>query len=339
MIADPGPGPVRPARSAGLDRVTEHWQAALDAAQSALRAAAHDLPPDELGRRQRALGLEEAATAQALENVAREAHVDPLPHLFFGSVSPYMLGLPPAVQVCIFELDGVLAGSGAAHRIAWAETLNEFLLRRFELTGQEVVLFDPHGDYLSHIDGRPRLEGVLEFLASRGISLATGEPDDPPGVDTVHGLANRKNAALQSRLAREGLSALAGSRRYLAAARRAGLRRAVVSASANTEAILELTGLASLIDARIDGETIINERLRVRPEPDTLLAACRQLGVEPERVAVFENSPVGIEAGRVGAFGFVVGVDGGGQAEAMLQHGADRVVSDLNSLLGRGLAD
>ena len=339
MTAESGPEHGRQRRSFSLDRVTDHWQAAFDAAQSALHAAAFDLPPAELNQRQHALAVEQATTARLLEDVAREEHVYPLPHLFLGSISPHMLGLPSSVQACVFELDGVLANSDTMHRIAWAETFDEFLHRRTALTGRDVVPFDPHSDYLNYIDGRPRLQGVYGFLASRGIGLATGQPDDPPDRETIHGLANRKNAALQSCLAREGLSAFSGSRRYLGAARRAGLRRAVVSASANTEAMLELTGLAPLIEARVDSETIRHEHLRVRPEPDTLLAACRQLDVEPEQTAVFEHSVAGIEAGRAGAFAFVVGVDSSGQDEAMRKLGADRVVSDLSALLARGLAD
>ena len=338
MIAESGPEPPRPRPSFGLDRVTEHWQAAFDAAQSALRAATHDLPPTELSGRQHALALEEATTAQLLEDFALEQYVEPLPHLFFGSISPPMLGLPSSLRACVFELDDVLANSPSVHRIAWAETFDEFLLRRSALTRREVVLFDPHSDYLNHIDGRTRLEGVREFLASRGISLATGREDDPPTRETVYGLAHRKNVALQSCLTRQGVRAFPGSRRYLAAARRAGLRRAVVSASANTKAMLEVTDLASLVNARVDGETIRREQLRVRPRPDTLLAACRYLGVEPEQTAVFEHNLAGVEAGLAGKFAFVVGIDSTGQAEAMRKLGADRVVPDLTALLGRGLA-
>ena len=337
MNAEQGPEPPRPWADFGLGRLTDHWQAAFDAAEAALRAAAPDLPHDELGRRRQALIVEEAATLGLLQSFAREHFVSPPPHLFFGPISPPMLGLPSSLHACVFELDGVLANSAAMHRAAWAETFDEFLLRRSSLTRREVVLFDPRGDYERCIDGRPRVEGVREFLGSRGISLPAGHQDDPPESETVHGMANRKNAALQSHLARQGVSAFGGSRRYLAAARRAGLRRAVVSASANTSAMLELSGLASLLDATIDGETIGSEHLSVRPAPDTFLAASRRLGIEPELTAVFVHNLAGIEAGRAGGFAYVIGVERSGQAATMLDLGADRVVTDLTELMGRGL--
>jgi beta-phosphoglucomutase-like phosphatase (HAD superfamily) len=334
---DSGPGPARIGSDFGLARLTDHWQAAFDAADAALRAAASDLPHDELGRRRQALVVEETLTLGLLQGFAREHFVSPPPHLFFSPISPPMLGLPSTLRACVFELDGVLANSAAVHRAAWEETLNEFLLRRPSQAGREVVLFGPRDDYEKHIDGRPRVDGVREFLASRGISLDTGREDDPPGKETVYGLANRKNAALQSHLARQGLSAFGGSRRYLAAARHAGLRRAVVSVSVNTNAMLDLSGLAPLLDAAVDGETMRSEGLRVRPAPDAFLAASRRLGIEPERSAVFVHTFAGIEAARAGGFAYVIVVERSGQAEVMLDHGADRVVTDLTGLMGRGL--
>ncbi len=199
MSADaPGPEPVRPRLDFGIVDLTDHWQTAFDAAETALRAATADLPHDEIGRRRQALVAEEVATLGLLQSFAREHFVSPPPHLFFGPISPPMLGLPSSLHACVFELDGVLANSAAVHRAAWGETFAELLFRRSSLTQLEVVPFDPQGDYDRYIDGRPRLEGVREFLASSGISLPAGHEDDPPDRETVHGLANRKNAALQS---------------------------------------------------------------------------------------------------------------------------------------------
>ena len=321
----------------GLARLTLHWQAAFDAADAALRAAVPDLPHDEIGRRRQALVAEEASTLGLLRSFAREHFVTAPPHLFFGPITPSMLGLPSSLESCIFELDGVLANSIAAHRAAWAETFDGFLFRRSSLTSHDVMPFDPYGDYEAYIDGRPRLEGVRELLGSRGISLAVGDEADPPGAETVHGLANHKQAALRSILAHQGVAAFGGSRQYLAAARHAGLRRAVVSVSENTDTMLGLSGLALLLDAIVDGESMRAERLRICPEPDTFLAAAQRLGVEPERTAVFVHDLVGVKAARAGGFGYIIGVERSGQEVAMVARGADRVVRDLGELMGRGL--
>lgn len=335
---DSGFRPDRLGSDFGLARLTVGWQAAFDAADAALRAAAPDLPPDELGRRRQGLVAEEAATLGLLRSFAREHFVTPPPRLYFGPISPSMLGLPSSLQSCIFELDGVLANSIAAHSRAWAETFDGFLLRRSALTTHDVMPFDPYDDYENYIDGRPRLEGVRELLGSRGISLEVGDADDAPDAETVHGLANHKQAALRSILARQGVASFGRSRQYLAAARHAGLRRAVVSVSENTGAMLDLSGLALLLDATVDGASIRAENLRVCPEPDTFLAAAKRLGVDPVRTSVFVHDLVGVTAARVGGFGYIVGVERSGREAKMLALGADRVVRDLGELMGAGLA-
>ena len=335
---DSGFRPARLGSDFGLARLTLHWQAAFDAADAALRAAAPDLPDDELGRRRQALVAEEGRTLALLRRFASEHFVTPPPHLFFGPINPPMLGLPSSLQSCVFELDGVLANSAAMHRAAWAETFDPFLMRRSSLTSHEVIPFDPRGDYETYIDGRPRLEGVREFLGSRGISLAAGDAGDPPGAETVHGLANRKKEALSSLLMRQGVSAFGGARQYLAAARHAGLRSAVVSVSENTNAMLDLSGLAPLLDAIVDGEKIRAERLGRLPEPDTFLAAARLLGAEPERTVAFVHDLVGVSAGRSAGFGYIVGVERSGREATMLAQGADRVVRDLGALMRAGLS-
>jgi beta-phosphoglucomutase-like phosphatase (HAD superfamily) len=174
---------------------------------------------------------------------------------------------------------------------------------------------------------------VRDFLTSRGIRLPEGHASDPPDAETVNGLANRKNEALLRLLDERGLTAFEGSRRYLQFARDAGIRCAVLSASANADTILARSGLSGLVDATIDGNTIVAERLEARPAPDILLAACRRLAVSPEHAAVLETSPDGVVAGRAGGFGFVVGVDRHGHARELRASGADVVVSDLTELL------
>lgn len=254
-------------------------------------------------------------------------------------VSPWearqLLGLPVEVTACVFNLDGVLIGSAAVHAAAWAETFDEFISNRVERTGGNFAPFNPRVDYPAHIHARPRLDGVSAFLASRGIRLPEGHADDPAGAETVHGLANQKNAALLRMIETDGIEAFQGSRRYLELARDAGVRCAVISASANTETILERAGLADLIELRIDGNTIRTEHLRVKPATDTLLAACRKLGVEPEHAAAFETTRAGVTAGCAAGFDVVVGVDSGDHAQALRAEGADFVVTGVAELMER----
>ncbi|ADB35396.1 beta-phosphoglucomutase family hydrolase [Kribbella flavida DSM 17836] len=241
-----------------------------------------------------------------------------------------MLGLPAGVKVCLFDLDGVLTDTAAVHAAAWKEMFDAFLRARF---GPEFTPFDAGAEYEQYVDGKPRVDGVRDFLAARGITLPEGTPDDPPAAETVNGLGNRKNDAVQRRIRTEGVRVFEGSRRYLQAAEQAGLRRAVVSSSANTAEVLEVTGLAQYIELRVDGVTIRTEQLLGKPAPDTFLAAAQQFGVDPTEAVVFEDALAGVAAGRAGAFGYVVGVDRVGQAEELRQHGADIVVQDLAELL------
>jgi HAD superfamily hydrolase (TIGR01509 family) len=223
------------------------------------------------------------------------------------------------------------------HAAAWRETLDEFVSAWAESTGARISHFDLRTDYAAHIGGRPRLEGVREFLASRGIRLPEGRSDDRPGAQTVHGLANRKNAALLRRLDEHGVAAFAGARAYLELAREAGIRTAVTSASANTDTILSRAGLASLIDACVDGNTIAEKQLRSRPAPDMLLEACRRLGVEPRRAAAFDTSEAGAAAARAAGFDLVVVVDRGNRVGNPGDQGADVVVAGLDEILDRAL--
>jgi beta-phosphoglucomutase family hydrolase len=244
-----------------------------------------------------------------------------------------MLGLPDDIQACLFDLDGVLTKTAAVHAAAWTQMFDEFLRARAQATGGEFRPFDTHDDYDEYVDGKPREDGVRDFLASRGITLPPGSPDDPPDAQTVYGLGNRKNTLLLQRIEADGVEVYEGSVRYVEAAARAGLHRAVVSSSANTAQVLTVTGLEKYFEVRVDGVTVAQRHLRGKPAPDTFLDAARQLGVEPARAAVFEDALSGVAAGRAGHFGYVVGVDRVGQARALAEHGADRVVPDLAELL------
>ncbi|MDB5125728.1 MAG: beta-phosphoglucomutase family hydrolase, partial [Mucilaginibacter sp.] len=193
--------------------------------------------------------------------------------------------------------------------------------------------FDPVADYDAYVDGLPRADGVRSFLASRGIVLAEGTADDPPERDTVQGLGARKNALVLELIRRQGVEAYPGSVRYVQGARAAGLRRAVVSSSANCRDVLAAAGIADLFEVVVDGVVAAEQGLPGKPAPDTFLAAARALGVAPDAAAVFEDALAGMEAGRAGGFGLVVGLDRTGQADALREHGGQVVVRDLAELL------
>lgn len=245
-----------------------------------------------------------------------------------------MLGLPEGIRGCLFDLDGVLTKTATVHAAAWTEMFNYFLRERATQTGQPFVPFDPVKDYEQYVDGKPRIDGTRSFLASRGIDLPDGREDDPPDATTNHGLGNRKNQILLHMLATKGVDVYEGSVRYVRAVRDRGLRRAVVSSSANTREVLEAAHIEDLFEVRIDGVVAERDHLRGKPAPDTYLAAAGALGLEPAAAAVFEDALAGVEAGRAGAFGYVVGVDRLGQADALREHGATVVVNDLAELLG-----
>jgi beta-phosphoglucomutase family hydrolase len=244
-----------------------------------------------------------------------------------------MLGLPAEIRVCLFDLDGVLTDTAAVHAAAWKEMFDVFLRDYAEQHGIPFVPFDARKEYDAYVDGKPRANGVRDFLTARGITLPDGALDDPPTAMTVNGLGNRKNVAVQRRIRTDGVHVFEGSRRYLQAAEQAGLRRAVVSSSANTREVLDVTGLAQYVEEIVDGVTIRTEGLPGKPAPDTFLAAARKFGVEPSAAVVFEDALAGVTAGRSGRFGFVIGVDRVGQADELKLHGADVVVRDLAELL------
>jgi beta-phosphoglucomutase family hydrolase len=244
-----------------------------------------------------------------------------------------MLGLPDGVSACLFDLDGVLTQTAKVHAAAWKEMFDAYLHQRAQRTGEPFREFDAVADYDAYVDGKPRYDGVRSFLASRGIELPQGTPDDPPGAETVDGLGNRKNELVLKLIHDQGVQAYEGSVRYVRAARDAGFPRAVVSSSANCRDVLRAAAIEDLFDAVIDGVVAAQEGLGGKPAPDTFLAGARALGVQPREGAVFEDALAGVQAGRAGGFGFVVGVDRVGQRDALLAHGADIVVEDLAELL------
>jgi beta-phosphoglucomutase family hydrolase len=244
-----------------------------------------------------------------------------------------MLGLPGGTRACLFDLDGVLTDTASVHAAAWKEMFDDFLREWSRTHDVAFRPFDVVADYGPYVDGKPRLDGTREFLRSRGIELPEGDPDDPPGAATIHGLSSRKNNRVQELIVTKGVDVYPGSVRYLHAVRDAGLRTALVSSSANAAQVLEVTGLAGLIDHRVDGITARERGIPGKPAPNTFLTAAADLGVPREHAVVFEDALAGVAAGRAGGFGAVVGVDRLDQADALRAHGADIVVKDLAELL------
>ncbi|MFF9322297.1 beta-phosphoglucomutase family hydrolase [Streptomyces sp. NPDC014735] len=238
------------------------------------------------------------------------------------------LGLPDAIHACLFDLDGVITKTAAVHAAAWKQTFDAFLRQR---DGDSYRPFDD-ADYDEYVDGRPRADGVRTFLESRDIHLPEGDPGDPPDRQTVNGLGNRKNELLLELIRTRGVEAYDGTIRFIEAVRAAGLRTAVVSSSANCRDVLWSIGAEHLFDVRIDGIVAAERHLPGKPRPDTFLAAAHDLGVEPKAAAVFEDALAGMDAGHSGHFGYIVGVDRVGQADALRAHGADVVVRDLAEL-------
>jgi beta-phosphoglucomutase family hydrolase len=259
----------------------------------------------------------------------------PSPSCTLPQPSAFIPVLPDSISACLFDLDGVITETAKVHAAAWKQMFDAYLLDRARQTGEPFRPFEITSDYAEFVDGKLRLDGVRGFLASRGIDIPEGWADDSATTVTVHGLGRRKNDLVQELIRRNGVEVYEGSVRFVEATRDAGLRRAVVSASKNCQAVLAAAGIENLFEVRVDGVVAEEAQLRGKPAPDQFLAAAAALGVAPAGCAVFEDAIAGVEAGRAGAFGWVVGVDRVGQAEALRRHGADHVVTDLSELLGQ----
>lgn len=246
-----------------------------------------------------------------------------------------MLGLPEPIRATLFDLDGVLTDTASVHKKAWKSMFDDFLRAEARRAGTQFVPFDVDADYLKYVDGKKREDGVRSFLSSRDIELPEGGPNDGAGADTVFGLGTRKNEKFQHTLHSDGIEVFDGSRRYLEAVIDAGFGTAVVSSSANTREVLELTGLDRFVQHRVDGVTMREQNIAGKPAPDSFLRAAQLLGVTPAQAVVFEDALSGVKAGRAGNFGYVVGVDRVGHADALRRNGADVVVADLAELLTR----
>jgi beta-phosphoglucomutase family hydrolase len=238
-------------------------------------------------------------------------------------VMMHTLSLPDGTRACLFDVDGVLTQTAKLHARAWKEMFDGFLREHAQITGQPFVPFEL-GDYTRYVDGKLRMDGARQFLASRNIR---------PPDEVIAELARLKDGMFLEVLRTAHVEPYEGSVRYVEAVREAGLRTAVVSASKNCEEVLASAGISHLFDARIDGVVAAREHLAGKPAPDTFLAAAQALGIDADHSAVFEDALSGVEAGRAGHFGYVVGVDRAGQADELKEHGADIVVTDLAALL------
>jgi beta-phosphoglucomutase family hydrolase len=238
-----------------------------------------------------------------------------------------------AIDAVLFDLDGVLTPTADIHERAWKSMFDSFLAGR--ANGGK---WEPFGgeDYLAHVDGKRRVDGVRSFLDSRGITLPEGTVDDPPGNATVNALGNAKNEAFQRVLRRDGIAPYPGAMRFLDALAGRGVAVGVVSSSRNATEVLAAAGLGDRFDVVVDGNIAAARNLPGKPAPDTFLLAAEQLGAPPHRAAVVEDAISGVAAGRAGGFALVVGVDRGAGHAALTEHGADVVVDELDELLADG---
>jgi len=236
-------------------------------------------------------------------------------------------------EAILFDLDGVLTATARVHSACWKQMFDEFLRQHAQESGTPFVPFDRGADYLNYVDGKPRMEGVKSFLASRGIHLPFGAPEDPADRRTVCGLGNRKNELFRQLLMVEGADVFEGSVVLARRLRQAGKKMAVVSSSKNCMAILEVAGITDLFDYFMDGNEAQRLHLAGKPQPDTFLKAAQMLGAAPRQTVVVEDAISGVQAGRAGNFGLVIGVDRHGAPQDLVDNGADVVVEDLAEFL------
>lgn len=252
-----------------------------------------------------------------------------------------MASLPATISAFLFDMDGVLTDTARLHAAAWKELFDRELERRPGRAGFETASADPddrfrpfdvNADYVRYVDGKPRADGVRSFLASRGIVLPEGAPDDPPTAETVNGLGNRKNAEVQRLIAEQGVDVYPDAVAFVRELRARDLPCAVVSSSANAETILAAAGIRDLFASVVDGRALVTRGLPGKPAPDSFVAAAGDLGAGVTSAVVFEDAIAGVASGRAGGFGCVVGIDRTGQADALRAAGADLVITDFSTL-------
>jgi beta-phosphoglucomutase family hydrolase len=233
----------------------------------------------------------------------------------------------------LFDLDGVITDTADIHATCWKQMFDAYLQQRAADTSVPFRPFDIATDYRLYVDGKPRFDGVRDFLTSRGIHLPQGTPDDPPEIDTVGGLGNRKNDLVNKVIAEVGVEPYEGSVKLIHQLRHQGFKIAVVTSSQDCEAVLKAAKLDNLFEVHVDGNTVRTQHLAGKPAPDMFLTAAQRLGVEPTRAVVVEDAISGVKAGRNGNFGLVIGVARKGNAEELRHHGAHLVVHDLGELI------
>jgi alpha,alpha-trehalase len=238
---------------------------------------------------------------------------------------------PAIIDAVIFDMDGVITDTARVHFAAWKRLFDDYLSVLAERDGDEFVEFSGE-DYRAYVDGKPRYDGVRSFLGSRGITLAEGTPEDPPGDSTVQALGNKKNGFFMDELRASGADAYPHAVDLVHRLQAAGIGTAIISASANAAEVLDSAGVGTLFPERVDGLVAAEMGLAGKPDPAVFLEAAKRLGATPERAAVVEDAQAGVEAGSRGGFAFVIGVDRGGNETALREHGADVVVDDLGTV-------
>jgi beta-phosphoglucomutase-like phosphatase (HAD superfamily) len=319
-----------------VDDLAADWCGALDAAHASLDAAALYLGAAELGVHSRRIEADRASAVALLRELAHEQHREGMivSWLAVRQHSRAMLGLPNEIDACIFDLDGVTTSEDVQAE-AWGDTLDPLLLAHVGPHAQ-FVPFDRRHEYEEHLAARPRLQGIHSFLGGRGLSLPEGSLHDLPGTETVAAVSARKDEALRTRLDRESVAAFEASHAYIEAARTLGIRIGLVSASVHAEAMIERAGLKQLVDARVDGVSIETAALEGKPAPDTVLTACRLLGISPDRAASFETTVIGLQAAREAGVGFIVGIERYGELSSAQEFPPDVIVRDVGALFLAG---
>ncbi|MEJ2245851.1 MAG: beta-phosphoglucomutase family hydrolase [Acidobacteriota bacterium] len=233
----------------------------------------------------------------------------------------------------LFDLDGVLTATAKMHAACWKKMFDAFLRSYGESIGEKLPPFEIESDYRLYVDGKPRFDGVRDFLRSRHIELSEGNPDDSRYEQTVFGLGNHKNELVNEAIQATGVEVYSSSIDWARKIKNEGFRLAVVTSSRNCSAVLESAGISDLFEVRVDGNVIHERNLNGKPAPDAFLFAAEQVGSLPDRTVVVEDAISGVQAGRAGRFGLVIGVARKGNSEELLANGADISVKDLGEFL------